>query len=150
APQRGALRPLGKRDAAADRRPGRGLAQQPRLPCADRSVAGLRGRARPRLSLARPLWFARCKLAPMLRSIAIVLGRGLALAACRQSLQPPGDAGVCYHLADLQDGKPKYNVVARNVPDMEHCAAALEAMRIRFLNLGGGRSAITAAYQGTF
>jgi len=86
----------------------------------------------------------------MLRGVIITATLVLALGGCRQSLQPPGDAGVCYHLADLQDGKPKYNVVARNVPDMEHCAASLEAMRIRFLNLGGGRSQIAGAYQGNF
>ena len=37
----------------------------------------------------------------------------------------------------MQDGKPKFNVVASDVPDMEHCAAQLEAMRVRFLSLGG-------------
>ncbi len=72
------------------------------------------------------------------------------LAACKPQLQPPGDAGVCYHLAQDTGGKVHFNVVARNVPDMEHCAADLEGMRLRFLSLGGGATDITGAYQGAF
>lgn len=74
----------------------------------------------------------------------------LVLAGCKPSLQPPGDAGVCYHLATDAPGKTHFNVVARNVPDMEHCAAALEGMRLRFLSLGGANVEITGAYQGNF
>ncbi len=50
----------------------------------------------------------------------------------------------------MQNGKPQFNVVASNVPDMEHCAAQLEAMRVRFLSLGGGARDIVGAYQGNF
>jgi hypothetical protein len=74
----------------------------------------------------------------------------LVLAACSSEPQPPGDTGVCYHLAAISGGKPQFNVVAKNVPDMEHCAAQLEAMRMRFLSLGGTSSDITGAYQGNF
>ena len=74
----------------------------------------------------------------------------LALTACRAQIQPPGDAGTCYHLAAIQDGKPKFNVLARSVPDMEHCAASLEAMRGRFLSLGGTNRDIVGAYQANF
>ena len=74
----------------------------------------------------------------------------LTLAACQPQLQPPGDAGVCYHLAEDAPGKVHFNVVARGVPDMEHRAADLEGMRLRFLSLGGGASQITGAYQGAF
>jgi len=73
-----------------------------------------------------------------------------ALAACSQQPQAPADAGVCYHLASLKGSQAKFNVVARSVPDMEHCAAQLEAMRIRFLQLGGSQEDITGAYQGNF
>jgi len=86
----------------------------------------------------------------MLRRVIAVSSLALALCACSQSLQPPGDAGVCYYLASIQGTKGQFNVVARGVPDMEHCAADLEAMRIRFLNLGGGRSQIAGSYQGAF
>lgn len=75
---------------------------------------------------------------------------GLGLAACQSQVQAPTNAGVCYHLASMQNGKPRFNVVASNVPDMEHCAAQLEAMRVRFLSLGGNQRDITGAFQGNF
>jgi len=82
------------------------------------------------------------------------LATGLALAAslgaCKPQVQPPGDAGVCYHLAQDTDGKLHFNVVAKGVPDMEHCAADLEGMRLRFLSIGGSATQITGAYQGNF
>jgi hypothetical protein len=79
-----------------------------------------------------------------------IAAAALALTSCRAQIQPPGDPGACYHLAAIQDGKPKFNVLARSVPDMEHCAAALEAMRIRFLSLGGANRDIVGAYQANF
>ncbi|HEX3917014.1 MAG TPA: hypothetical protein VHX64_10450 [Caulobacteraceae bacterium] len=81
---------------------------------------------------------------------ALIVAAALALSACHGGIQPPGDAGVCYHLAQITDGKPKFNVVAAKVPDMEHCAAQLEAMRTRFLALGGTTTDIVGAYQGNF
>jgi hypothetical protein len=81
---------------------------------------------------------------------ALILAAVLALAACHRSIEPPGDAGVCYHLASVQDDKPKFNVVASGVPDMEHCAAHLESMRTHFLSLGGSVTDIVGAYQGNF
>jgi len=74
----------------------------------------------------------------------------LALAACSHEPQPPEDTGVCYFMASLAGSTAHYNIVARNVPDMEHCAAELEGMRLRFLGLGGSRTEITGAYQGNF
>jgi hypothetical protein len=74
----------------------------------------------------------------------------LALVGCSSQVQAPTDSGVCYHLAAMQSGKPQFNVVARSVPDMEHCAAQLEAMRVRFLSLGGTTQDIVGAYQGNF
>jgi hypothetical protein len=47
-------------------------------------------------------------------------------------------------------GQPKFNVLARGVPDLEHCAAELEKMRINFAALGLPQNAITGAYQGQF
>ena len=74
----------------------------------------------------------------------------LALGGCSSAVQAPTDAGVCYHLAAMQNDKPQFNVVAKGVPDMEHCAAHLEAMRVRFLGLGGNARDIVGAYQGNF
>jgi hypothetical protein len=86
----------------------------------------------------------------MLARLALILAAAAALAACHGGIEPPGDTGVCYHLAAIQDGKPKFNMVARNIPDMEHCAAQLESMRGRFLSLGGASTNIVGTYQGNF
>jgi hypothetical protein len=81
---------------------------------------------------------------------ALIAPLVLALAACAPTVKAPTDTGVCYSLGAVTDGKAKFNVVATGVPDMEHCAAQLEAMRIRFLQLGGTNNEITGAYQGNF
>ena len=73
-----------------------------------------------------------------------------AFAACDTSPRPPGDTGVCYHYAQPKGQKAHYNVLARNVPSLEQCAADLEAMRLHFLGLGGNQVDITGAYQGQF
>ena len=82
--------------------------------------------------------------------LALVLAAALALGACRPQIQAPTQTGLCTHLAAIQNGAPKFNVVAQNVPDMEHCAAQLEAMRVHFLALGGTNHDIVGAYQGNF
>ncbi|MCA3719711.1 hypothetical protein [Phenylobacterium sp.] len=74
---------------------------------------------------------------------------GLALSACAQSIEPPGDPGVCYHVQPTSDGL-KYNRLPSLQPDLESCAAALEAMRVRFLSMGGNQRDIAGAYQGSF
>jgi hypothetical protein len=72
-------------------------------------------------------------------------------AACKSGgPNPPTDTGVCYSLAEPKKGEYKFNVVARNVPDLEHCGANLEAMRIKFLSMGGNRSTMTGVYQGHY
>jgi len=73
-----------------------------------------------------------------------------ALAGCQSQIQAPTNTGVCYHLATVQNGQPKFNVLASPVPDMEHCAAHLEAMRIRFVALGSASRDVVGAYQGNF
>jgi hypothetical protein len=84
------------------------------------------------------------RLAPILAFTAAA-----ALAACAQRTEPPGDTGVCYHVSAGKDGKLKFNklVVA---PNLETCAANLEAMRIKFLSMGGSSQEILGAYQANF
>ena len=72
-----------------------------------------------------------------------------ALSACAQRTEPPGDTGVCYHVVAGKDGKLKYNKLV-NAPNLETCAANLEAMRIKFLSMGGSSSEILGAYQANF
>lgn len=74
----------------------------------------------------------------------------IGLAACQQNTYPPGDPGVCYHVVMGPDGEPKYNKLVDNVPNLETCAANLEAMRLRFLGMGGSNQELTGAYQGSF
>lgn len=71
------------------------------------------------------------------------------LAGCAQSVKAPTDVGVCYAV-ETPDGEPVFNVVARNQPQIEMCAARLEELRLRFRGLGSTRQEITGAYQGQF
>ena len=72
------------------------------------------------------------------------------LGGCTHPLEAPMDRGVCWHLVKGDDGKPKFNRLADHQPDLEHCAAQLEMMRLRFGALGAGQSRVTGAYQGQF
>jgi hypothetical protein len=73
----------------------------------------------------------------------------LSLTACAQRTEPPGDAGICYHVVFQKDGTPKYNKLV-TAPSLEVCAANLEAMRVKFLTLGGNKQELVGAYQANF
>jgi len=73
----------------------------------------------------------------------------LALSACAKKTTPPGDAGICYHVVPQKDGTLKYNKLV-GAKSLEVCAANLEAMRIRFLRMGGSQQEIYGAYQANF
>ena len=79
----------------------------------------------------------------------LALCAALALGACAKRTSPPGDQGVCYHVVPQKDGSLKYNKLV--VTDsLEKCAANLEAMRIKFLTMGGSNQNIYGAYQSNF
>ena len=83
---------------------------------------------------------------------AVALGIGaFGLAACEKDIKAPFDQGVCY-VVELgeEDSDPVFNKVADNQPQIEYCAARLEEVRQRFLNLGGTRTELVGAYQGSF
>jgi hypothetical protein len=91
----------------------------------------------------------RTGLAPPL--LAAALGAAaLGLAACQKQLEAPVDRGVCWHLAGAPGGALKFNKLAEGQPDLEHCAAQLEMMRLRFRALGSSQTQVTGAYQGQF
>jgi hypothetical protein len=71
------------------------------------------------------------------------------LGACTKRTVPPGDPGICYHAVPQKDGSLKYFKLV-NAPNLETCAANLEAMRIKFLRLGGNQQNIYGAYQANF
>lgn len=84
--------------------------------------------------------------------VTVVLGLGtLGLAACEKTIKAPFDQGVCYVVELGEEGEdPVFNKVADNQPQIEYCAARLEEVRQRFLNLGGTRTELVGAYQGSF
>lgn len=75
-----------------------------------------------------------------------------ALGACTNAVEAPFDPGVCYYVVPAEDPKepPRFNVVARDQPQLESCAARLEEMRLRFLGMGGNNRDILGSYQGQF
>lgn len=82
-------------------------------------------------------------------ALILTLAAAATLAACQKRTEPPGDPGVCYHVVAQRDGSLKYNKLV-NAPNLETCAANLEAMRIKFLRLGGNAQEILGAYQANF
>jgi hypothetical protein len=87
------------------------------------------------------------------KTLLILAAAALALAGCAQKTVPPGDAGVCYHVVFQKDPagvyKPKYNKLVKT-DSLERCAANLEAMRIKFLTMGGNQQEIYGAYQSNY
>jgi hypothetical protein len=81
---------------------------------------------------------------------AAVLLAAVALAGCEKPLEAPTERGVCWHMVTGDSGKPKFNRLALNQPDLEHCAAQLESMRLSFRALGANQEQVTGAYQGQF
>jgi hypothetical protein len=73
----------------------------------------------------------------------------LALCACSQRTEPPGDTGICYNVVPQKDGKLKYFKLV-NASNLETCAANLEAMLIKFLRMGGNQQNILGAFQANF
>ena len=89
------------------------------------------------------------RLAPFAALAALTLAAG-ALAGCQKQIDAPMDPGVCWQAVTLPSGELKFNKVSEHEPTLESCAAALEAMRIRFQRLGLQQGVITGAYQGQY
>jgi hypothetical protein len=87
----------------------------------------------------------------MIVRLSALLVAALALSACApKSAKAPTDRKVCFHMQRLKEGGVRFNKVAENIADLEHCAGALEVMRLQFLRMGGSRSELTGSYQGQF
>jgi hypothetical protein len=86
--------------------------------------------------------------APVLAAAA--LASALALAACQKTLEAPATPGVCYAMQTAPGGKVKFNPLARDQKDLEHCAAQLDIMRLQFMGLGSPTADVVGAYQGQF
>lgn len=84
--------------------------------------------------------------------LLLAAGFGLTiLTACGGGVEAPYDPGVCFSVEIGEEGEaPAFHKLADNQPQIEHCAARLEEMRLRFLRQGGSRQEITGAYQGQY
>lgn len=82
-------------------------------------------------------------------AIAATLAAAVALSACAKRTEPLGTAGMCYHVVVQKDGSLKYNKVVAT-PNLETCAANLEALRLKFLRMGGSNDELLGAYQANF
>jgi hypothetical protein len=75
----------------------------------------------------------------------------LALAGCEKpAVEAPDAPNVCFHIGFPKDQPPKFNIIKKDVPSLEYCAAHLDALRIKFLSMGSPRKEIVGAYNGTF
>jgi len=89
------------------------------------------------------------RLIQTVAAAALGLAAAGALSACEQRTEPPGDAGICYNVVPQRDGKLKYFKLV-NTTSLETCAANLEAMRLKFLRMGGTQQNIYGAFQSNF
>jgi len=90
----------------------------------------------------------RSPLAVRLSALALLAAFGL--TACAPEVEAPTDRGVCWRMISPKGGRPKFLKLTENQPDLEHCASNLEAVRIKFLSLGGTIDEVDGAYQGEF
>ena len=75
----------------------------------------------------------------------------VALTACGGGVEAPYEPGVCFSVETGAEGEAvDFHKLAEDQPQIEHCAARLEEMRLRFLRQGGSRQEVTGAYQGQF
>ena len=72
-----------------------------------------------------------------------------ALSGCAKRTEPLGTPGICYHVVADKAGKLRFNKVVAT-PSLETCAGNLEAMRIKFLSMGGSTDELLGAYQANF
>ena len=66
------------------------------------------------------------------------------MAACNQGPDAPGDHGVCWREVADTAGKQKFEVISRNVENLDSCAAQIEGLRLQ------ERRDVAGAYQTFF
>ncbi|WP_394764370.1 hypothetical protein [Phenylobacterium sp.] len=86
---------------------------------------------------------------PRTATLLATLVLGVTLTACQARTEPPGDVGVCYNVVPQKGGKLKYFKLV-NTTSLESCAANLEAMRLKFLRMGGNQQELYGAFQANF
>ena len=87
-------------------------------------------------------------------TLALAAAPLLLLGACQPKVQAPEDAGVCYFIGHVKKTESpnglKFNVIARNQPDIEHCAVQLFNLRRSMLTTGTAGVETYGAFQGAF
>ena len=78
----------------------------------------------------------------------------LMLGACQPKVQAPTEAGVCYFIGHVKKteapGGLKFNPIAHDQPDIEHCAVQLYNWRRSMLATSTAGDVTEGAYQGSF
>lgn len=75
----------------------------------------------------------------------------LSLTDCtKPGILAPDEPGTCFHIGYPANGKPRFNVVKRNVKAIEYCAAALDELRMQISRAGMPKNSIDGAYGGSF
>ena len=77
-----------------------------------------------------------------LKPIGVILLAGM--AGCSSQPAAPSGAGLCWRMFEVTDQQPRFEILARDVPNLESCAVQLEGARMM-----EGRPT-TGAYNGHF
>lgn len=54
----------------------------------------------------------------------------MGMAACSAEAPAPSGAGLCWRMFEVADQQPRFEIIARDVPNLESCAAQLEGARM--------------------
>jgi hypothetical protein len=88
-----------------------------------------------------------------MRTLTVCAVSFLALAGLTACNSPgvvaPTDRGVCY-LMNTKVDPAKFDKIASDVPDLEHCAAEMEKVRMGLNRLGATTGDMTGSFQGRF
>ena len=82
----------------------------------------------------------RSRRANLLMGVIFLAG----MAACSSQPAAPSGAGLCWRMFEVTDQEPRFEILARDVPNLESCAVQLEGARMM-----EGRPT-TGAYNGHF
>lgn len=52
------------------------------------------------------------------------------MAACSSQPPAPSGAGLCWRMIEVAERQPEFRIIARDVPNLESCAAQLEGARM--------------------
>lgn len=77
-----------------------------------------------------------------MKRVGLVLLTGL--AACSSQVVAPSGEGVCWRMFEAADQQPRFEIIGRDIPNLESCAAQLEGARM----MGGMPT--SGAYNGHF